>query len=134
MTTKSTAKTSDKKKIEKDCYDLWSMCGRTKQRTCRNCGSDEHLSGHHIRSRSHALTRFDLDNCLCLCSKCHVGQKFNPERFQDMVISIIGDTEYQRLKAKSLQNFKPTMPWLLMMKDSLKTTLRQLEQGYGKLF
>lgn len=133
MTSKKaiTDKKPDKKGIEKDCYDLWAKCAKVKQRTCRNCNSDTSLQGHHIRSRSHAATRFDLENALVLCSRCHCLQKFNPEQFQDRVIEVIGDTEYQRLKAKSLQIFKPTVPWLLMMKDALKTKLRNLEEDYG---
>jgi hypothetical protein len=119
--------------LEKQCLQLWSLCVRTRDRKCQVSGSDYALQAHHIRSVSHKSTYLDLSNGIALSSKVHCLQKFNPEKFQDTIINTIGDTEYQRLKAKSLQIFKPTVPWLLMMKDELKTTLRNLEEDYGKL-
>jgi hypothetical protein len=126
-------KEKDKKGIEAQCLFLWSHCVRTRDRACRICNSDRVLQGHHVRSRTHKATYLDLENGIVLCSKHHCLQKFNPERFQDMVIDAIGNEEYQRLKVKSQREFKPTMPWLLEMKDYLKRTLKSLEADFGKL-
>jgi hypothetical protein len=122
-----------KKAIETQCLVLWSRCVRTRDRVCRATGADTGLQAHHIRSVSHKATYLCLENGLTLSNKIHCLQKFNPERFQDVVISIIGDEEYQRLKVKSQREWKPTMPWLLETKDYLKTTLKALEADYGKL-
>lgn len=120
------------KNIEKQCLSLWSLCVRTRDKVCRICGSDYRLQGHHIRSRSHKATYLDLDNGLSACARCHIIQKFNPEKFQDMVIAVIGDEEYQRLKAKSQNTWKPDVHELLLIKDILKTQLRIFEDEYGK--
>jgi hypothetical protein len=122
-----------KTKIETQCLTLWSLCVRTRDRKCRICGSDDRLQGHHIRSRSNKATFLDLENGMAVCSHCHILQKFNPERFQDMVIDAIGNEEYQRLKAKSQRTWKPIVKELLMMKDSLKISLKALEADYGTL-
>jgi hypothetical protein len=127
-------KAPDKKALEAQCLSLWSLCVRARDRKCRLCGSDGGvLQGHHIRSRSHKATYLDINNGMALCGRCHIIQKFNPERFQDGIIDAITDEEYQRLKVKSQREWKPTMPWLLEMKDYLKTTLKALEADYGKL-
>jgi len=125
-------KTISKTKIEQQCLSLWSLCVRTRDRVCRVCGSDYRLQGHHIRSRSNKATFLDLENGMAVCARCHIIQKFNPERFQDTILSVIGDEEYQRLKVKSQRIWKPTVKDLLMMKDSLKLSLKMLESEYGK--
>ena len=123
-------KKPSRKSLEKQVYDLWSLCVRGRQRVCRICGSDRGLQAHHIRSRSNAATRFDLENGLCVCSKCHCQQKFRPEWFQDQVISIVGDQKYRTLKVKSLQVI-PSVD-LIEMKDFLKQKLREIENEWGE--
>lgn len=124
-------KAPSKTSIEKSAYDVWSKCIRAKQRVCRICGSDSGLQAHHIRSRTHAATRFDLANGLCVCRKCHIIQKFNPELFQDRVIEVVGDREYQRLKRKSLVPYKLGTNDLKDVIDRLKDELKRIEDEYG---
>jgi hypothetical protein len=120
------------KKIEKQCLVLWSECVRTRDRVCRICGSDYRLQAHHIRSRTNKATYLELRNGIAVCSKCHILQKFSPERFQDKVIEVIGDEKYHALKVASQHTYKPTIPDLLLLKDALKDHLRILEDEYGK--
>lgn len=124
-------KSPDKKKIEAQCLSLWSKCVRTRDRVCRVTKSDTGLQAHHIRSVSHKATYLDLENGIAISNRIHCLQKFNPEKFQDIIIDTIGNEEYQRLKVKSQREFKPTVPWLLEMKDALKSKLKALESDYG---
>lgn len=126
-------KAPSKKAIEAQCLVLWSRCVRTRDRVCRVTGSDTSLQAHHIRSVSHKATYLDIGNGITLSNKVHCLQKFSPEKFQDIIIDTIGTEEYQRLKVKSQREFKTTVPWLLEMKDHLKTTLKALESDYGVL-
>jgi hypothetical protein len=73
----------------------------------------------------------DLENGMAICSRCHCLQKFSPEKFQDKIIEVIGDKEYQRLKVKSQRTWKPLSGDLLMMKDYLKCELKRIENDYG---
>ena len=118
------------KLLEKECLNLWSQCIRERDKVCRNCGSDEHLSAHHIRSVTHHSTKYMLANGICLCwRKCHFLQKHHPERFQDMVIEIIGDDEYQRLKRMSLTDIvKHTVYDLEGIKEYLQQELKRLKR------
>ena len=127
-------KAPTKTQIKNDCLELWSLIVRTRDRKCRICGSDQNLSAHHIRSRVHHATMLDIENGLCLCwRKCHFLQKANPERFMDKIIDIIGQPEYDRLKARSASVFKYTTKDLLMMRDHLRRLLVQHENDYGEL-
>ena len=122
-------KVSKKRKLEQKCLKLWSDCVRARDMTCKQCNSDYRLSAHHIRSRVHLTTRFMLANGICLCWKCHSLQKWNPERFQDMIIDIIGDDKYQELKRISLGNIKVTEADLEDLLDALEDTLKDIKDG-----
>ncbi len=128
---KTKHKKISKTKIEKQCLDLWSKCVRARDRVCRICQSDYRLQAHHIRSRSNRATYLDLENGMAVCSRCHCLQKFSPEKFQDNVIEVIGDKEYQRLKVKSQRTWKPITGDLILMKDHLKRELKRIEDDYG---
>jgi hypothetical protein len=52
-------------------------------------------------------------------------QKFRPEQFHDMVIDIIGQKEYDRLKAKSSIEVHYKIPDLLEIKEHLKSILKE---------
>ena len=118
-----------KKQLEDACDKLWSQCIIARDRTCRYYNTKDRLSAHHIRSRTHKSTRWDLDNGICLSWKVHFLQKANPERFQDIVIDIIGDEKYQALKRKSLVVFDYNIKDLEDMRDFLKTRLDKFEAG-----
>lgn len=130
MKAKPKRKTSKKKALDKKALDLWSRCVRLRDNTCRGCNSDYRLSAHHIRSRTNLSTRYLLDNGICLCWKCHSLQKFQPEKFFDLVIEIIGDEKYQELKRKSqIEIMKHTEYDLEMIIEYLDGALEDIKSG-----
>ena len=118
-----------KKRLENECDKLWSQCIIARDGTCRGTNSIDRLSAHHIRSRTHRSTRWDLDNGLCLSWKVHFLQKANPERFQDLIINIIGDKKYQALKRKSLQVVDYSIADLEQIKEDLTNKLKDIKAG-----
>ena len=113
----------DRKKLDEELLDLWSMATRRRDGKCRNCGNDQRLSGHHIRVKRHTITRYSLENSLTLCWPCHSLQKLNPERFHDMIIEIIGQKEYDRLKKISNMTYKFSIEELLRIKEQLQEAI-----------
>ena len=126
---KKVTKVTRKKRLNKTCLELWSLCVRGRDRTCRNCNSDHRITAHHIRSVTHAATRFDLENGLTLCWKCHSLQKYHPERFQDMIIEIIGQDFYEAMKKKSLCVVDHTIADLEDIKAVLDAKLFKIQNG-----
>ena len=122
-------KKTNKQKLESECDKLWSQCIIARDRTCRGSNSSDRLSAHHIRSRTHRATRWDLDNGLCLSWKVHFLQKANPERFQDLIINIIGDEKYAALKRKSLVPVDYTIADIEDIRDHLKRKLADFKAG-----
>jgi 5-methylcytosine-specific restriction endonuclease McrA len=109
----------DRKKLEKELLDLWSKAARLRDGKCKNCGNDQRLSAHHIRVKRHSITKYSLENALTLCWPCHSLQKLNPERFHDMIIEIIGQKEYDRLKKISNMTYKWSLEELERIKEQL---------------
>lgn len=71
-----------------------------KRGLCEKCGSSKNLHTAHIFSRSYLSVRWDLDNCLCLCCKCHLyWAHLNPIEFVEFVKVLLGD-KYEALKEK----------------------------------
>ena len=118
-----------KKKLENECDKLWSQCVIARDGTCRGTNSSDRLSAHHIRSRTHKSTRLDLDNGLCLSWQVHFLPQANPERFQDLIINIIGYKKYQALKRKSLQVVDYTTADLEQIKQDLTNKLKDIKAG-----
>jgi hypothetical protein len=118
--------------IDKQCLALWSDCIIARDRVCRVTGSEKSLSAHHIRSRGHASTRFDLENGMCLSwTKWHFLQKMAPERFQDGIIDAIGIEKYEQLRAKSRITLKRNIQDYRDERDRLKRELKALQSDYG---
>lgn len=120
--------------IDAECLKLWSQCVITRDRVCRVTGSTHSLSAHHIRSRGHASTRFDLENGMCLSWRdWHFLQKFNPERFQDGIIDVIGTDKYEQLKAKSRIPLKRNTQDLRDERERLTRMLKALKADWGEV-
>lgn len=118
--------------IDRQCLNLWSQCVIARDGVCRVTGSDKSLSAHHIRSRGHASTRFDIENGMCLSwTKFHFLQKFSPERFQDGIIDVIGVEEYERLKEKSRRPLKRNIADMRDERERLKRELKAIQSDYG---
>ena len=123
------AKKPTKAKLMSECRDLWSLCVRARDKTCRLCGADSKLTAHHLRSVSNSSTVLDLENGLTICWPEHSRQKWNPEAFQDKIIDCIGQAEYDRLKVKSQVIFKWDVATLLLEKQVLKDALKRFQEG-----
>lgn len=78
---------TDKQKLIKIADDLWSEAVKINYgNKCAYSWESENLNSHHIESRSHYATRWDIDNWICLTSTHHTfSQVFSahktPEKF-----------------------------------------------------
>jgi len=118
---------TERQKLDADCLELWSLCVRTRDKTCRNCNSDYLLQAHHIVQRTYKLSRYNTKNGLCLCKGCHFPEKFDFEGFRNMVIDIIGAAEYEAMQDIYRVKYKWSMDELKTIKEELKAELRRLE-------
>jgi len=51
---------------------LWSKAVKKRDNNrCALCGSSYMLEAHHVQIRKHKTTRWNIDNGIALCYKCH---------------------------------------------------------------
>lgn len=66
---------------------------------CQYCGK-KGTQAHHILSRRHYGSRWLVSNGLFLCSGCHLFIAHRDyEKFRQRVIELLGEEEFERIKA-----------------------------------
>jgi len=62
-----------RQKRQKYLHAVWSVAVRTRDHyTCQYCGLESKMTqAHHIFSATNGSTRYDLDNGITLCWRCH---------------------------------------------------------------
>lgn len=67
---------------------------------CVRCLSRVSLDCCHIIPRDYMITRFDEDNCLCMCRKCHNEAHNFPNEFKKWLECHLGTKKYEALMEK----------------------------------
>ena len=103
-----------KKKQDSDAWlnkkldELWSRAVR-KRGYCELClkqPPEVVLHAHHIYSRRHYQTRWDVDNGVCLCTGCHLYKAHKDiQEFSDWVVAHYGSTKIEILRNKTKNIF-----------------------------
>lgn len=82
-------------------YRIWRVLVIRRDKACAICGSNQHRHAHHIESAAYNIDlRFDPDNGVCLCSKCHTQYHTNFNRSYR-----IKTTRYNFENFKSLMSY-----------------------------
>jgi len=100
-------KKTDKKRLVSKMDTLFSEIIRS-QGVCDRCGSTKNLQCAHVLSRRHLQTRWDFENGLCLCTKCHLFWAHKePHEFVRWFDDKFGGRLYDELKkrANKTKNF-----------------------------
>ena len=72
-------------KLKRKCDKVWSEKIRSIGQ-CQRCKSEDFLNAHHLVTRRNSNLRWDLQNGLCLCCRCH---KFSLDSFHNSPITVI---------------------------------------------
>lgn len=119
-------------KVKIDRADtVFSQAIRLRDGECKRCGSkvklnDKGLPVSHTNShyfgRGAESTRFDTENCDCLCCGCHkIWDSRDREDYRDFKIKQLGEDGFQRLLVRSKQIVKKDRKMaLIKAKELLK--------------
>lgn len=102
------------RKLDKLVSDITRAKGR-----CSWCGKTDNLQAAHIFSRTYKSVRWDLDNVVCLCAKCHFEGHKRPIDFVEWIKSYLGEFKYQQLKMKTQSISHHKLHDLVALYDSL---------------
>lgn len=90
-----------RKTLIKELDKLASQVVRSKGK-CEICGKREGIQCAHIFSRRNLNTRWDLDNLMCLCYRCHIHFAHKePMLFAEAVKEKLGEDKYKKLRQRA---------------------------------
>ena len=88
---------------------------------CEWCGiRNDTLQCCHIFSRKYLVTRWEMDNAICMCAGCHFKSHAQPLEFAEFVKGYLGKKRYNALRRKAKTSIK-------------KVDLNEIVQKYTKL-
>lgn len=79
---------------------LWADLIKARDGKCIYCGSSINLNAHHIFTKSrHGNLRWNTDNGVTLCAKCHTfGVHINPAPYMLKIIEYVGMETIDKLR------------------------------------
>lgn len=117
MASKLAPRTDKPKKIKiwstNKCDAEFSREIRARDKKCLRCGSTERLTCSHYFSKGSTSTRYDPENCITLCYRCHYGSYYLTEDafqgweydreggYREYMINWLGEEKFQQLKVKA---------------------------------
>ena len=79
---------------------LWADLIKARDGKCIYCGSSINLNAHHIFTKGrHGNLRWNIDNGVTLCAKCHTyGVHINPAPYMLKIIEYVGMGTMDKLR------------------------------------
>jgi 5-methylcytosine-specific restriction endonuclease McrA len=99
--------------------------------TCRACGksrAETVIQCSHIYSRRHKATRWDLDNAVALCFKCHMDWHSNPTEARKLALTWMSGKQLAALRRKAMTPTKVRKDEKEKIYRKLKDLLAELER------
>lgn len=118
-----------KSTIKRKCDSVFSKIVRIKG-ICERCGKTQmsaRLENAHINSRRFTNTRWDKDNCVCLCSACHRWGHNYPVLFSKFVERIKGKETISYINKRSQEVKKMTTFDYQCLLQKLEEELKELQ-------
>lgn len=81
-------------------YKAWRLAVKRRDKfKCKKCGSRKKLAAHHIKKwADHPLLRYDVNNGITLCRKCHEMMSGQEEAFEQLCILLLNPKKYVNVK------------------------------------
>jgi HNH endonuclease len=86
---------------------LFSTFIRTRDGACQECHSTEGLQCAHLISRRYLATRWNDDNAVALCFRCHKRYTERPLEWDDWCASHLGEGLWSGLKEIAMNGGRP---------------------------
>jgi|SRR5580692_6394672 5-methylcytosine-specific restriction endonuclease McrA len=94
----------NKAKAKKELDRLFSKFIRNRDGVCQKCGSPAYGQCSHIITRTNLTTRWDTENAIQLCFRCHFyWWHRNPIEATCWIMGRFGAKRFAALKKRSLQ-------------------------------
>lgn len=83
------------------------------------------MAHHHVHKSKSLALRYDLDNLIPLCAKCHLALHHNESYYASIIVLKKGVEWFNRLCEKKNQIVKATVTWY---NEQYERLLKELEK------
>lgn len=81
---------------------LFSKLILERDKVCQRCGARSGLTCSHYWNRWRALVRFDPENCIALCVRCHAFWELEPCReYDEFMLRRLGPVTMESLESRA---------------------------------
>jgi 5-methylcytosine-specific restriction endonuclease McrA len=118
-------KRTENSKLQSKCDKLLTPIVKKLNPKCLLCGSPTEVAHHHIHKSKSSILRYDLDNLINLCHRCHQALHHNESYYASRIIQIKGLEWFEKLEKKKNQINRVNKGWYL---ENLKRLENELEK------
>lgn len=129
---KSVTKKKKKTRIQTlrdKCDKLLTPIVRLRNPACLLCGSPTQVAHHHVHKSKSLVLRYDIDNLINLCNKCHFKLHQDESYWASVIVKSKGLRWFNKLEKRKNQTIKGSEDWYEEQLLKLENELKRLESN-----
>lgn len=95
------------------CDNLLTPIIKARHPNCLLCGNLTEVAHHHVHKSKSNRLRYELDNLINLCGRCHVRLHANESYWASKVVEIKGIEWFQRIEKMNHELVKVDVHWYI---------------------
>jgi len=107
-------------KLQRECDKHLTPIIKLMYPNCLLCGDKTEVAHHHIHRSKSLLLRYDIDNLIPLCNRCHMALHHNESYYASKIVEIRGISWFKELDRKKHQTIKADVLWYEKQRDNLE--------------
>lgn len=93
---------------------------------CLLCGAETEVAHHHVHKSKSNRLRYEIDNLINLCSKCHLRLHHNESFWASKIVSLRGADWWKQIERTGQEIVKTDVHWYIGHYERLKKKLEEL--------
>lgn len=106
--------------VRNKCDNMLTPIVRAMYPECLLCGSDTQVAHHHVHKSKSTRLRYELDNLIPLCGRCHVRLHNNESYWASKIVEIRGVDWFTRIDKLGRELVKADVHYYIEQLDRLK--------------
>lgn len=114
--------------VRKKCDKLLTPIIKLLYPTCLLCGEPTQVAHHHIHKSKSTRLRYEIDNLINLCNRCHIRLHSNESYWASVVVQKRGLEWFAELDKKNQEIVKADVHFYIYNHERLLGIYQQLEK------
>ncbi len=112
--------------VRNKCDALLSPIIKKMHPTCLLCGKETEVAHHHVHKGRSTRLRYEIDNLINLCNKCHLGLHYNESYWASRIVDIKGIEWFRDLDKKKDEYVKADVHFYIANLSRLQAVFNSL--------